>query len=284
MEFPSSPDRRIPWWTGPLAFAALAILLMEVSVGLRVLMSFVHPETVLSWFASPIGLGVQVFIMSSVFAGAAVAVPMLWRVPFKPWLGFRRAPASAYIFAVIGMVGLGFVIDEVVFLLHTANPKFFDPSGLDIFNQMFQRASLSVFIALTAAVTLGPGIGEELFFRGLMMRSLLSRMPPAAAISISAVLFGLIHFDVLQSPGAAMIGVYLGVVAYRANSLYPAMVAHGVNNLLCALFAHFSDDTSPNPIETGHPAWLVIASVAVFAVSLVLFFRVTRKSIHCVET
>jgi membrane protease YdiL (CAAX protease family) len=279
MESSSSEDRRrrVPWWTGPLAFAGLACLLFVISGGIRVLMSLVRPETVRGWFASPVGLSVQVFVMSSLFAGIAWGVPLLWRVSPKQWLGLRRVSGSVFVFAGLGIVGLGFLVDEVVFLLHSANPTFFNPSGLDMFNQMFQRASLGGFIALTAVVTLGPGIGEELFFRGLMMRSLLAGMPPAAAVLISAVLFGLIHFDVLQSPGAAVIGIYLGIVAYRSNSLFPAMVAHGVNNLLCALFAHFSDDASKSPILTGHPAWIIIASTAVFIGSLALFFRATKS-------
>ena len=123
----------------------------------------------------------------------------------------------------------------------------------------------------------GPGIGEELFFRGLMMRSLLEKTHAAAAVTVSAVLFGLIHFDVLQSPGAALIGVYLGIVAYRSDSLVPAMIAHGANNLLCALFARFSDETDQGPIELGHPPWIIVTASLVFTASVLLFFRATRK-------
>ncbi len=278
MEFPSSPGRKIPWWIGLLAFASLTILLFALSIGLRVIMSFVRPETVLKWFESPVALGVQVVIMSSLFAGLAWGVPALWRVSPRRWLRLHLPPASVIVYAVMGIVGLGFLVDELVFLLHISNPKVFDPAGLDMFNKMFRHASIAVFVVLTVIVTVGPGIGEELFFRGLMMRSLLSYTHPSAAVSISAVLFGLIHFDVLQSPGAALIGIYLGMVAYRSGSLIPAMVAHGTNNFLCALFARFADETLPGPIEVGHPPWFIIAAAAVFTASVVALYRATRET------
>ena len=134
--------------------------------------------------------------------------------------------------------------------------------------EVYSQSIGAAFVVLTIAVSLGPGVGEELFFRGLMMRSLLSTGRPAAAVGISALFFGLIHFDVLQSPGAALIGAYLGVVALRANSLYPAMAAHAANNLICALFARFSDAEGPNPVLEGHPPWLLAAAAVVFAVAL----------------
>ena len=59
---------------------------------------------------------------------------------------------------------------------------------------------------------------EELFFRGLLLRSLLGRTPPPVAIVISALLFGLAHFEAVQFAGLAVFGVVLGVagLAHRA--------------------------------------------------------------------
>ncbi len=273
----SLPERRVPWWAGLLVFTFLVLLLALFSIILRMLMMSVDPATILGGISSPWGLTVQVTVMSALFAGLAFGVPSHFRVPPAKWLRLRPARPSVAGSAAVGVAGLGFLVDETVYLLHRMDPKFFETAGLDVFNQIFRSASVPSFIVLTIVVTLGPGICEELFFRGLVMRSLLETNRRTLAVAVSAVLFGLIHFDVLQSPGAAVIGVYLGVVALRADSLVPAALAHGVNNLICALFARFSTGNEASPIVVGHPPWVLLTAFLVCSFSLLSFFYMTRK-------
>ncbi|MGI8683500.1 MAG: CPBP family intramembrane glutamic endopeptidase [Acidimicrobiales bacterium] len=82
-------------------------------------------------------------------------------------------------------------------------------------------------IALIAAcIVLGAPLIEELFFRGLLQRSAARRFGPRAAIGVSAVAFGLAHFQPVQLLGLTAFGVVLGVLARRAGRLGPALVAH----------------------------------------------------------
>lgn len=276
-EIPAAMPRRfVPWWFGLVAFGVLLVFLGLFSVVLETLMSFSEPDAVLEWTASPCGLSIQVLVMSALFAGLAFAAPLLFRVSPKKWLCLKPAKISVFITVASGVLGLGFLTDEALYLLHRASPQLFNPAGLDMFNDIFRAASPAAFAALTLTVTLGPGICEELFFRGLVMRSLLSSAPAWAAVLVSGALFGLIHFDPLQSPGAALIGIYLGFAAFRAKSLYPAVVAHGVNNLICALFARFAAPGSIDPIKEGHPWWILVSAACLFLVSSAAFLRVTR--------
>lgn len=80
---------------------------------------------------------------------------------------------------------------------------------------------------------------EELFFRGLIQRSLESVLPPAGAVGLQALLFGLFHFGgaegagnvgVILATGAA--GVLFGVVATKYHRLGPGIVGHAWFNLL----------------------------------------------------
>ena len=271
----SAPKPNVPWWTGPSAFALVVLLLFVFSLVLRILMSVYDPQAVAAALGSPQSMIIQVLVMSAVFSFLAAAVPSVFRVSPSQWLHLSKVSPRVVIAAAVGVTGLGFWVDELVFLLHSIDPVFFDASGLDTFNRLFISAPSAVFVLLSVAVTLGPGIGEELFFRGLVLRSLVGAASPAAAVGISSILFGIVHFDVLQSPGAALIGVYLGTVALRTGSLLPSMAAHGINNLTCALFARFSDPTAPTPVDVGHPIPLLAAAAAVFAVASVLLFRWT---------
>lgn len=67
---------------------------------------------------------------------------------------------------------------------------------------------------------------EELFYRGLVQRSLLRRVPPAGALVITAVVFGASHFEPLQFPALAAFGGFVGWLAYRSGRLGMSIFAH----------------------------------------------------------
>ena len=81
-------------------------------------------------------------------------------------------------------------------------------------------------VALTLLVVVGAPIVEELFFRGLLLRALQRRLGPAPAVVISAVLFGLAHFEGVQLPALVVFGLVLGYLAVRTDRLGPGIFAH----------------------------------------------------------
>jgi len=83
---------------------------------------------------------------------------------------------------------------------------------------------LVLFLAVFAPVV------EELFFRGLLLRSIARWLGPIAGVALSAVLFGLAHFEPLQLAGLILFGIVLGLLAYKTERLGPGMVAHAAFN------------------------------------------------------
>jgi membrane protease YdiL (CAAX protease family) len=97
-------------------------------------------------------------------------------------------------------------------------------------------AAVAVLLVLAA----GAPLVEELFFRGLLLRSLLGRIPTAAAIGVSAVLFALAHFEAVQFAGLALFGAVLGYLAWRTGRLGPSIGAHVAFNAAAVLsVVHF---------------------------------------------
>jgi uncharacterized protein len=87
---------------------------------------------------------------------------------------------------------------------------------------------------LLAMVVLAP-LGEETLFRGFLYEGIAaSRAGPIVAIIVSTVTFALLHaqYDWYGILGVAAIGLYLGVVRYRAGSLFLTMLLHAVGNLV----------------------------------------------------
>jgi len=80
-------------------------------------------------------------------------------------------------------------------------------------------------VVLAVLVCVGSPIVEELFFRGLLLRSLLGsfeQLGRGSACSldrVTALVFALVHFEALQFLGLAGFGVVLGVLAWRTGRL-----------------------------------------------------------------
>ena len=76
-------------------------------------------------------------------------------------------------------------------------------------------------------------IAEEMVFRGAILRSLLKAFSPQMhwlAIILSALLFGVVHGNLPQGCHAFAIGLLLGWLYYRTDSIVPGVVFHWVNN------------------------------------------------------
>jgi uncharacterized protein len=78
---------------------------------------------------------------------------------------------------------------------------------------------------------------EELFFRGVLLRSFRSRLGPAPAIAAQAIVFGMFHFALRYGWGniglvlsISALGAVFGVAAHQTRRLAPGMVAHAIVN------------------------------------------------------
>jgi membrane protease YdiL (CAAX protease family) len=79
---------------------------------------------------------------------------------------------------------------------------------------------------LVVLVVVGAPIIEELFFRGLLLRSIEARWSDSLALVASSILFGLAHFELLQLPALVMFGLVAGYCAQRTGRLGMSIWAH----------------------------------------------------------
>ncbi len=138
-------------------------------------------------------------------------------------------------------------------------------------------------VTLTAAVLIP--VGEELFFRGLLLRGFLLRYGRRTALLLTATLFAIVHFNPWGLLSIFLVGLFLGWLVLRTGSLWCACLAHGVYNLVAVLTLNLSLDGPPTP-ETlasatpgplGSPATLTLAAAAVL-LGLWLLDRYGRRA------
>ena len=100
------------------------------------------------------------------------------------------------------------------------------------------------------AVGLLAPVCEELVFRGAILRALLHWTPRHwVAIAISAFLFALIHANPAQMPHAFVIGLLLGWLYYRTDSIVPGIVYHWINNSIAYIGYNLYPDPSLKLID-----------------------------------
>jgi membrane protease YdiL (CAAX protease family) len=92
--------------------------------------------------------------------------------------------------------------------------------------ELAERAHGAGILLLIVSVVVVAPVAEELFFRGLLLRALHRRFGSVVAIVGSSVVFGLVHFQLLQFPALMVVGVVNAVLTLRTGRLGPAVCAH----------------------------------------------------------
>ena len=92
--------------------------------------------------------------------------------------------------------------------------------------ELADRAHGAGFVVLALLVVLGAPVAEELFFRGLLLRAAERRLGTRWALAISSVAFAASHFQLVQFPGLAVVGLVFGILVVRTGRLGPGIAAH----------------------------------------------------------
>lgn len=89
-------------------------------------------------------------------------------------------------------------------------------------------------ILVLANVVLIPAL-EELLYRGILCGQLMLWHGKYAGAILSAIFFGIFHFNVVQFLYAFLVGVCLGLFYCRRHKLYLCWLAHAATNLIVIL-------------------------------------------------
>ena len=106
----------------------------------------------------------------------------------------------------------------------------------EVARELTDRATDPIGVVLLVLIVgIGAPIAEEIFYRGLLYRSLENRFGAWPAIVGSGVIFGASHFQPLQFLGLAAFGVVLAYLTHRTGRLAPAIFAHMAFNLVTVI-------------------------------------------------
>jgi membrane protease YdiL (CAAX protease family) len=142
--------------------------------------------------------------------------------------------------SVFGL-GVGVATQLVVLpLLYLPIFVLFDKDSNDVeevARNLTDRATDPVGVVLLVLIVgICAPLAEELFYRGLVFRSIENRLGTRPGIVLSGLVFGASHFQLLQLPGLAVFGMILAYLTHRTGRLAPAIFAHVAFNMLTVVF------------------------------------------------
>lgn len=229
--YPGKPAH--PTFPLHVAVGAIVTLGLSLLVGRSVLRALVH----LDW---PIAVYIALSAVLSYGPVLAWCVLATRRVSDQPWrrrlgLSFLRVDFGWVPVTWLGTFGVQIVVGLIV--IGTRIPFESNTEGLDGSSNRTYLLSLLVLAVVAAPIV------EEITFRAVVLRGLLSRFGPVAAIGIQAVLFGLAHADPVRGVDniglviiTGSIGASFGAAAYWFRRIGVTIAVHAiVNGLALAL-------------------------------------------------
>jgi membrane protease YdiL (CAAX protease family) len=214
--------------------------------------------TLAAWFAAFLfsNIGAAVLLAATGYSNTDYKDLPLWliavlQVPL--WIGLvgaviivsRRFGTGSlerdygFRFRAVDVVGFPIgVVVQLVFvpLLYRLVGLFIDTSSVsEAAKNLTDRAQGVGVALLVILVVIGAPLIEELFFRGLLLRSIEARWNDGLALVASSVLFGLAHFELLQLPALIMFGLVAGYCAQRTGRLGMSVWAHAGFNATTVL-------------------------------------------------
>ena len=248
-------------------------------------------------FATTGGLNAFLFIQGLSSLGGFLLTAMMFAVlesgEFKKHLGLIRRPSLRMVLlALMSVVAAQFFVE----LLVNVNKLVAIPPQLQFLQQAHERnkelteaimnfSDIGHLLYTTIVIALVPALGEEFFFRGLIMGDLLrGKLHPAIAIVASGLLFAIAHFEVYNVLAIWVMGCFLGYLYYVSGSLWLPVVAHFTNNFLAVLLKYFYNNglISEEVANAETPLYLSLGGMAVF-VGFVFIFNKWKTPVSFVE-
>ena len=91
----------------------------------------------------------------------------------------------------------------------------------------------AIFVLFVVSIV--PAVSEEMMFRGFIQSSFELKLKARWAIVITAVFFGLYHFNPYWLVPLIILGLYFGFAAYMSRSIFVPMILHFTNNFLAVI-------------------------------------------------
>jgi membrane protease YdiL (CAAX protease family) len=205
------------------------------------------------------------------------------------YLGFRRPHSASYWILGIGVLlvslpfveYIGWLNHKMVLGAETQKwMKTMEEQAAKQIEFMFRKRTPSELFLNLVFISLFAGIGEELFFRGVLQRLFIKiTRSPWAGIIITAIIFSAIHLQFFGFFPRFFLGILLGALYWFSGSLWTAMLAHFVYDALIIVLAYFKPELVKDTNATiVNPSQLAVTALISAALTFLILWQIVKKS------
>lgn len=120
-------------------------------------------------------------------------------------------------------------------------------------------------IIYTVLIAVVPALVEEFAVRGVILQPL-RKYGDRFAILASALIFAVMHGNLIQAPFALIAGVGIGYAVCITNSIWTGVLIHFVNNLYSVIIEFLAEDIVG--VEEFNTVYIIL-TIALYAVSII---------------
>lgn len=131
-------------------------------------------------------------------------------------------------------------------------------------------------IIYAVAVAVVPALVEEFAFRGVIMQPL-RKYGDTFAIVSTAVIFGIIHGNLIQAPFAFIAGLGMGYAVCITESIWTGVIIHFLNNFYSVLMSFLVSDIKDEELLNRIYIIIMVALYSVTIIGSVVFLIVKKK-------
>lgn len=209
----------------------------------------------------------------------------------REWLGLKPAKPLYFILGTIVLiVALPFVdwsgtINHQLIPETTSIGKWMKASEESAAKQiefLLKRHNIQDLLFNLLFVAVFAGVGEELFFRGVLQRLFIKIFKnPWAGILVTAFIFSAFHFQFYGFIPRFILGILLGLIYWYSGSLWPAIIAHFAYDAFAVIMIYFNPALAEQDsvtISLGNQTVLAAISAALVIAIIVAMKRKSTNS------
>ncbi|HZF64796.1 MAG TPA: type II CAAX endopeptidase family protein [Chitinophagaceae bacterium] len=283
-----------PVWIQLLLFMGMAVgIFMVVSlIGMAILspltgISMFELSDTSKWDIKSPGMLTYVRGMLLIqFLGLFVIPSLLFAYFSDPapldYIGLNRNPKAIYWIAGIAVLLFAIPLVEYTGLINRKINfggaqqwmKSMEDEAAQQIKFMLGRRNIGELISNVIFIAVFAGVGEELFFRGVLQRLFIKACKHAwLGIIVTAILFSALHIQFFGFIPRLLLGILLGALYWYSGSLWPSIIAHFVYDAFFIVLSYFQPQFLENTEATlfNEPARTILALVSAVIVGLLIW-------------
>ena len=222
------------------------------------------------------GTGIENYMLCKII-GSIVAIPVVF-ADYKTDLmmtgryGMKNSISSVQIKQVLVIIG-------TTICLSVGLNNIISMSPLVQMSEEYQNASDAFYgstfgLELIGSALITPFL-EELLHRGVVFGRLRRRMDMWPAVIVSALVFAVLHFNIVQFIYAFLLGIVFALFVEKTGKLYLAIFAHVVANGIAVIRTEtgFLQGT----VDGSVSAWLISIGLCLIGLGILIIFIGDKK-------